>query len=343
MPKVPAEVISGQYQLKATFFSNSLDLSDYTGLFERTQRSLLDVEDSLDWSNASRFGVSDELLRDLRDQSLSIAQHYCHPNALLSNPTYLRYYRCISALSQKGLKSISGVSSVDKIEIGKASISQDQSTRVSRAVNENLSAIYAISVPGSEKLKGLMYATAGTSIDGSWRNKIGSEGERVIRTLFLKELLVHAEIVKVTDKSGIDYSSSQLTANWLDENTSNLHSALATNGSVILFGSEPDIKLINSSSTTVGGVEIKAGIDPAGALERLGAMMKSFESIRSVSSEAETILVASCITDEVDQRLRAMKGVRTFIMTDVIQNHKSQGTKLMNIMRACIGLTAGYQ
>ena len=93
----------------------------------------------------------------------------------------------------------------------------------------------------------------------------------------------------------------------------------------------------------MGGVEIKAGIDPAGALERLGAMMKSFENIRSESSEAETILVASCITDEVDQRLRGMRGVRTFIMTDVIQNRKSQGKRLMNIMRGCIDLTNKFQ
>lgn len=71
--------------------------------------------------------------------------------------------------------------------------------------------------------------------------------------------------------------------------------------------------------------------------------MKSFENIRAASSEAETILVASCITDEVQQRLQGMKGVRLFIMTDVIQNTKSQGIKLMNIMRACLGLTDGYR
>lgn len=71
--------------------------------------------------------------------------------------------------------------------------------------------------------------------------------------------------------------------------------------------------------------------------------MKSFENIRSESSEAETILVASCITNEVDTRLRSMKGVRTFIMTDVIQNKKGLGTRLMNIMRASIGLTETYQ
>jgi hypothetical protein len=232
---------------------------------------------------------------------------------------------------------------VDRLEAGKGTCEPQQAKSLAIAINENLNAIYSVALPDAEKLKGLMYATAGTTVDGSWRNQIGTEGERIVRTLFLKELLSHGEIAKVTSRSGQEHDAKDIDADWLDENTAELSSCITSNGAVVQFGSEPDIKLIDQDARTVGGVEIKAGIDPAGALERLGAMMKSFENIRSESSEAETILVAPCITDEVDTRLRSMKGVRTFIMTDVIQNRKGLGTRLMNIMRASIGLTKTYQ
>ncbi|MEL7463306.1 MAG: XcyI family restriction endonuclease [Pseudomonadota bacterium] len=343
MPKVPYEVISEQYQLRATFFANSLEKSEYVGLFERVKSELSALSGSLDWEESEDFGLNSEILLSLKSKKLSLAQYACHPNVLLSNPRYLTYYRCISAFSQKGLKTLSGVSSLERIETGKSECSANQAHQLARTINENLTAIYSVALPESEKLKGIMYATAGTTIDGSWRNKIGSEGERIVRTLFLKELLSNEEIATVCARNGDVINSAEIDAKWLDEHTAELQSAFTTNGAVILFGSEPDIKLIGANSKTVGGVEIKAGIDPAGALERLGAMMKSFENIRSESSEAETILVASCITDEVDQRLRGMRGVRTFIMTDVIQNRKSQGTRLMNIMRGCIGLTKEYQ
>lgn len=343
MPKVPQEVISEQYQLRATFFANSLEKSGYVGLFEFVSNNLAAIEKTLNWDKCQDFGVNPDIMGGLKDKGMSLSQHLCHPNVLLSNSRYLTYYRCISAFSQKGLKTLSGVSAIERMETGKSECTPEQATKLASTINENLTAIYSIALPEAEKLKGIMYATAGTTIDGSWRNKIGSEGERIIRTLFLKELLSHGEISKVTLRSGTDILGTDLDAKWLDEHTAELQSGMTTNGAVILFGSEPDIKLIAPDTKTVGGVEIKAGIDPAGALERLGAMMKSFENIRSESSEAETILVASCITDEVDQRLRGMKGVRTFIMTDVIQNRKSQGTRLMNIMRGCIGLTKAFQ
>lgn len=343
MARVPIEAVSEQYQLRATFFANSLEKHNYVGLFEFVAQNLTTIEHTLNWENSSDFGINPDIQANLKAKGMSLSQHLCHPNVLLSNSRYLTYYRCISAFSQKGLKTLSGVSSVDRLETGRSECKPDQAIRLARTINENLTAIYTVALPEDEKLKGIMYATAGTTIDGSWRNKIGSEGERIVRTLFLKELLLHGEISKVTLRTGADIPGEDLDDKWLDEHTAELQSGMTTNGAVILFGSEPDIKLIAPNSKTVGGVEIKAGIDPAGALERLGAMMKSFESIRSESSEAETILVASCITTEVDQRLRSMKGVRTFIMTDVIQNRKSQGTRLMNIMRACIGLTEGYQ
>jgi len=76
-----------------------------------------------------------------------------------------------------------------------------------------------------------------------------------------------------------------------------------TNKKSILFSTEPDITFIDKSGKFIGVIEIKGGTDPAGALERLGAIKKSFEQARRENPEVVTILSVSCITEEMSARL----------------------------------------
>lgn len=339
MPSVPSEVITEQYALKATFFANQLDVKGYVGLFDEANNILKQIGPTLNWSVSNDIGIKVEILKDIITQKREISLYFCHPNALISNQRLLIYYRCISALSQKGLKSISGVSSVDKIERGESTCDAEQAKKIASAINSNLSAIYSVSLPADEKIKGIMYATAGTTIDGSWRNAIGVEGERVFKSLLLKTTLNHSELKAVTDKKQQQFFSEHIDDDWIDLNTNELQTALFNNGSVAIFASEPDVTLLNPNGTVAAGIEIKAGIDPAGALERLGAMLKSFEQILLNEPKAETILVASCITDEVESRIRAMSGVsRTYVLTDIIQNNRNRGDQLMTVIRGLLGL-----
>lgn len=338
MPKVPAEVTAEHYELKATFVSNKLERSEFVGLMERASEELSLIAHGLDWKNRASFGVNENTYSHLQAAGLAAARYFCHPNALLSNPKLLSYFRCISTFSQKGLASVSGVSSATNIENSGKPVTPDQAMRLSKTLNANLSAIYAVSFPTDEKMKAIMYATAGSTIDGSWRNAIGVEGERVIRALFLKEALKFKEIVSVTAKNGKLIEAENLSNEWLDVHTNDLQSVLFSNGAVAQFASEPDITLVNPNGIVTAGIEIKAGIDPAGTLERLGAMMKSFEKILLGSPDADTILVATCITDEVASRLAQMGRNRTFILTDIIHNRKNRGTELMTILRRKLGL-----
>lgn len=166
-----------------------------------------------------------------------------------------------------------------------------------------------------------MYATAGTKIDGSWRNQIGDEGERVIRTILFDGLVVNNEVSSVSCKG----NTEKVTAKSIDslrerigeEQTLNL-----VNGYSMIFSSEPDIAIKDDTNNTVGVIEIKSGIDPAAALERLGAMLKSFENTLAEYPNAVTILVASCITDEVQKRLMASMMVRaTYVTTTITASH----------------------
>ena len=54
---------------------------------------------------------------------------------------------------------------------------------------------------------------------------------------------------------------------------------------------------------SVMDIEIKYGLDPAGALERYGAAMKSFEAAVSENSRVVNVYLASSITPEVRRRI----------------------------------------
>ena len=111
------------------------------------------------------------------------------------------------------------------------------------------------------------------------------------------------------------------------------------NGYSILFSSEPDVTIFDPSGSIVGVIEIKSGLDPAGALERLGAMFKSFENTLAEYPDAVTILVASCITDEVDKRLNSSMTVRQRYLTTDITSSEPEKRKFVNRLRTIMHLT----
>lgn len=90
----------------------------------------------------------------------------------------------------------------------------------------------------------------------------------------------------------------------------------------------------------LAGIEVKAGTDPAGALERLGAVFKSFDRILEESPEAETILVLSCITDEVQSRVDASATIkRKFNLVEILSNKNQIQTQFVNHLRGLLGLS----
>ena len=106
------------------------------------------------------------------------------------------------------------------------------------------------------------------------------------------------------------------------------------------FRSEPDGTILSPDGKVTGGIEVKAGIDPAAALERLGAMFKSFDNIKQSSPDAETVLVISCLTDEVQARINESKAVNfTFILTDITLGNRSAENRFVNKIREIANLT----
>lgn len=217
----------------------------------------------------------------------------------------LVYYRNIAALSQKAVGYLTNIA-VKKHEEDKVNrrlLTEAQALTLARLFNTHISLIIDSSIESLSKdeLQGLLLTSTGAQIDGSWRNKIGEEAEKIVQRLLVKEakernLLL--ALIPITGSAVALYDPAQI-----DEQLGHIEQyrgILLTNRTSILFSSEPDISLLNKQGSTVGVIEVKGGADPAGALERYGAAKKSFEESRRDNARVKTILVASCITSEVD-------------------------------------------
>ncbi len=118
----------------------------------------------------------------------------------------------------------------------------------------------------------------------------------------------------------------------LIEEIENISGIRLNNQKSILFSPEPDVSFLNSDGKLIAVMEIKGGKDTAGALERYGAAKKSFEEAKRLNCDCITIFVASCITDEVNNRLSQDKLINyTYNLTEVGTDENSRLLFIENI------------
>lgn len=342
MAKLPEAVVKESYLLKSTFFYNRLNTNGYFSLFMKVKKFIKIEGDKLDWSRRNEWNISEDAWNAVKENGISPGLVFIHPKVLKLNPVFLKFYRSVAMLPQKGLSAVSKVANIDSIERGKIDsgrINAETISKLIHTINGVLSVVVSVASGLNEKrLEGMMYATAGTNIDGAWRNQIGTEGERVIRSIILNGLLHHNEVTSFIDKANNTVKTDSDEAAKFSENIDLVKTINLSNGYSVCFSSEPDVTMYNTEGDIVGVIEIKAGLDPAGALERLGAMLKSFENTLAEYPNAVTILVASCITKEFDNRLNASMVVRQkYITTDITVNDREK-RKFVNRLRVIMKL-----
>jgi len=121
MPKVPYEVSKESYHLKSTFFYDKLRSNGYFDLFMQIQSLNSIVGKKLNWSQRNQWKISDLAWNVLEANKISPVLVFAHPKVLQLHPSLLKYYRSVAMLPQKGLKTISGVTYINSIELGKKS------------------------------------------------------------------------------------------------------------------------------------------------------------------------------------------------------------------------------
>jgi hypothetical protein len=325
-----AEANRLNYRLRSTFFYRKL--KEYNTLSFRLRiDALLPVKHLYSWEGWANWGIGEDAYAYVNGNSnFQLIQVFCHPRLIREHPVLVAYYRNIAALSQKAVKYLVGID-IKKIETDESNrypLTEDRSWRLAHLFNEHISLIIDSSIGSftEDELSGMLLASTGAQIDGSWRNAIGEEAEKVVQRLLVKEAkernLLAALIPRVG--TGVDlYNPDEL-----EEQLGNIEryrGVMLVNHTSILFSSEPDISLLGNQGTTVGVIEVKGGADPAGALERYGAAKKSFEEALRRNPQVNTILVASCITAQVHTRIQNDPTISTYFnLTEILSENSTQ-------------------
>ncbi|RJP30626.1 MAG: XcyI family restriction endonuclease [Candidatus Omnitrophota bacterium] len=267
--------------------------------------------EDLDWNLLDHFLIDQEVWVYVVDtQKYDPKLVFCHPDILLANPSTCLYYRGLCGLSLKAAKEYMG--SVDMFEMGKSktALGEEKALKIARTLNTFICSVIKNSTDWTlENGKRTIIATLGITLDGVMRNKIGHVAEERIRTLILEWLLENELII--SPKITRDQIYSEISPVYtLPQNT------------IMRFGSEPDISFIRDDALKLV-IEIKGGIDPAGALERYGAATKSFQHSISISPRCKNFYLSASFTQELNKRINEDRLVeRAFDIIELLDNPK---------------------
>ena len=267
-----------------------------------TLRALIaNLEEEPEYHPLEDLMISEQAWNHISSSNINPKFVFANPVVLQKHPQLSQYYRGIALLPQKRVADIA--SSVASWEDGtrKTPITESQSKCVARLYNAVICSI----IEGTSKWtldNGYrnIIANLGIGLDGTFRNIIGQDAEDLVKTRI---------------------------RNWLDsrhliQNDANTEFQLP-NGYSMHYGSEPDILFRQERSGTtqdVATIEIKGGKDPSGALERLGAMQKSFEA---TPPNCVNMLIAGVITAEMRSRLDQMGVEKVFLLDDLAHDGES--------------------
>ena len=264
---------------------------------DREQRRLIDdFAGELCFDPVGEFMVSAAAWERVLSLGVEPKAVFAHPDILQAHPTTSLYYRGMALLSRKRVSQMA--TAVADWENGKrkAPVRRDAAEKVACLYNTMISSV----IEGSSDwmmdngYRNIL-ATMGITLDGSFRNKIGDMAEELVKDRIVSWLKIKGVIAADAPEIG-RYS--------LPEDT------------LMIFGSEPDIDFVRNDHS-VATIEIKGGRDPAGALERLGAMTKSFEE---TPAGCINFLVAGVVTAGMRRRLDAMGVVKVYELDDISQD-----------------------
>lgn len=279
-----------QYRLRSSFmYRNQKILANAIETLKSTSTI------NLDWHDPREIGISQTAFDYVKSEGTQLIHVFCHPKIIESNPSLILYYRSLAGLPQKGIKRIAF--DVAKYETG-AKISMGDAVDLAKVLNSYISEIIdsdpKFSITNAQLMIAMSY---GAQMNGSWRNAVGDEGVARIKQILVGFLRDRKVIRTVTYKEGIVISTDKpIDVEQVQEIT-------LTNNYTLRFSSDPDISLRDSSKLLISVIEVKAGIDPAGAFERYGAAKKSFSRAKRENKNVETLYLG-LLTDAVKKELK---------------------------------------
>lgn len=270
---------------RGSFYAQAIsDLKDILTIVQNLDSS------GLNWQPLSSFGITEKAFEKARELTNdNVARIFLHPTVIKRHPKIVKYYRHIAKLSRKPLSRIIG-SWWQKSEENNIPLTQTQAEEFVKNVNVFISRQIQVFSSISD-VEATFLVSAGSQIEGQWKNAIGIGAEHSTAVMIVKHLQEKGYILESQDV----------------ENLAKKGSKIAINNVTIEFGDDPDIHIYKSTSAgdileSLCAIEVKGGTDPAGALERYGASLKSHRSIKAKWKDTTTVLLAACITATVERR-----------------------------------------
>lgn len=281
-----------------------------------------------------KFLISQGAWEHVQSLSLDLVSVFCHPDMLVDEPFVSLYYRGISGLSLKEVqiqaRDVSNWERDPATRNRKPRVSEDAARQVSALYNSFISSIIENTTDWTlDNGYRMMIASIGISFDGTMRNVLGRLPEFRIRRMLLQYALENdlLESSKYPDSNALPSAPPNGRYDLVDD-------------VVMVFASEPDVAFEKGGSLETT-VEIKGGIDPAGALERLGAANKSAAAALVSNPRCKNFLVAGVITAEMRSRLEQERLFeRYFGLVELLSSPGTQEDFFDEIFNHALRITA---
>ena len=275
----------------------------------------LDFEDRLE-----DLAIAEEAWDHVLESEIEPRLVFAHPDLLRAHPETSLHYRGIATLSLKRISLMGANVTRWEREDLRSRPRPDTCLRASRIFN----AVISVVITGTdgwtlENGYRNVLATIGITEDGALRNIVGEEGEAAVKDRISQWLAENESIPTVVDGPTTLIGADQEVR--------------------MIYGSEPDISFERRATgdwQIVSTVEIKSGTDPAGALERLGAIQKSFEQ---TPQRSRNFAVVGIVTSEMRRRLDDMDVARDFLLYHILNDEAAWDDFIQEIFHHTLRVT----
>jgi hypothetical protein len=316
------EAVKEQYWAKSSLFYQT------HSTFLKVMKLLDDVDwDALPSRELSEIGISQKAVDTLKANGIPLERVFSHPSAIYKEPKLILYYRSVAGISQKGIRIFAF--GTEKYESGRE-ITMPRAVELSKALNTFITAL--VESDSSFSLEGAKTTAAmtfGAQIDGTWRNVVGVGGADRVKQILMGFLRDKG----VIESFGLRIKGKERKVGPTENpRVQDVVRINLTNGYYLKFGSDPDISLIDDKGGLVAVVEVKGGLDPAGALERYGAAKKSFSHARDRNKAVDTIYIGLLTTTVLTDMAHDQLVTKEYQVTEVFSNLPAREDFLKRIL-----------
>jgi hypothetical protein len=270
--------LAARYLLRSVMFWRSVRDSRFRD-WQKRARSAAWKNLVWDWNE---LGISESAREAADSLEFVPSEVFAHPAIISADPELAGYYRLLACISGKGMAQM------------KSATATKDPLAFCRFLNGFLSSLLPLAAKASrESLLHTIFAEAGSEWQGTWVNSIGMEAAKA-----LEQILV----AYAAEKGLLDTVATEKL-------TRTKRGFVLKSGTIVRFGSEPDVEFRNKERELICVIEIKGSADKAGAQTRLGETMKSFTKAKLENPRCHTIFLPSVLTPAVKKQLKTEREI----------------------------------